>query len=129
MLGSLGAAALAGLLPFKPKAQDIVIATSMPPLPEPVEATRAKTYPDAAALWPGGVLYDKDGREVAFVTAVTIDREAVDMGELDGWHRCTVGRIRGRLDAEIIFPVDIACGRRDLIRIKHDGAMSSVRFS
>jgi hypothetical protein len=67
MLGSLGAAALAGIaFPWRAKASDIVIASELPPDPQPVEVARVDA--PAADLSPGVMLYDKAGREVAIVT-------------------------------------------------------------
>jgi hypothetical protein len=67
MLGSLGAAALAGIaFPWRAKANDIVIASELPPDPQPVEVARVDA--PAADLSPGVTLYDKAGREVAIVT-------------------------------------------------------------
>jgi hypothetical protein len=101
MLGSLGAAALAGIaFPWRAKANDIVIASELPPDPQPVEVARVDA--PAADLSPGVTLYDKAGREVAIVTSANIEHELL-------------GLIRGTLTAEMLPPFMMRFGMRTML--------------
>jgi hypothetical protein len=111
LLGTLGAAALAGIaFPWKPNPTDIVLATELPPPPQKVTAKPVADIPDVT---PGMTLYDHRGRPVAIATRISIDHDLIDVTTLadNGWRRMMPsGVMRGSLDADLILPAACVFG-------------------
>jgi hypothetical protein len=86
ILGTLGAAALAGIagFPWRPKPTDLVIATELPQ-PSPALARYRELHPamadyqDLPDVTPGATLYDHRGRAVAVVTGGHVDYQSIDV--------------------------------------------------
>lgn len=100
MLGALAAAALAPLIPWKPRAADIIIATELPDelATQPNGLSRATLDFNEE----GGLLYNRYGQPVAYLTEVETRCEPAYMGEDYGFARYGRGRMETNLRATVL---------------------------